>query len=186
MMILWNNISSASLYLDNVWFGISEGLGRVWLVRSVVRSWHLVCFFRGGSWLPLHTTISTSSFGLVSLHFLEVSSSWCSFKRYYTRSRCQQQVAISLFRALFVRVFAGISFLAVFTVWIFKFQQWMFEGGRWPIWSLIYFYFVQIVLCLLSISHINLCFFETYLFIKKVVVAIVCIMQYQMFTFVVK
>jgi hypothetical protein len=66
VMILWNNVSPASPYLNDVRSGNGEGPVRVWSVRSAIFLQILAfgVLIRGSSWLTFDAAILTSSFGL--------------------------------------------------------------------------------------------------------------------------
>jgi hypothetical protein len=64
-MTLWNKVSSASPYLNDVRSGIGEGPRRVWFVKSIgcLQILAVVLILRS-SWLTFYAMIKTSSFGL--------------------------------------------------------------------------------------------------------------------------
>jgi hypothetical protein len=88
-MILWNNVCTASPYLDDVRSGASKGLRRVWFVRFVVVVLLLLqilafgVLFKWNSWLPFDVAISTSSFGpfYSKVWHLQDSTHCCDDKR---------------------------------------------------------------------------------------------------------
>jgi len=65
MMTLWNKVSSASPYLDDVRSGISEGPVRVCFVifADLLQILAFDVLIRGSSWLGFDAAILTSSFG---------------------------------------------------------------------------------------------------------------------------